>query len=640
MAAAQHLSLNRRISRYFLILISSMTLIAVVSISLSNLTTISQSSSALFSSLLSSCSTSVENWLENASQTVERYGRLTQEEKLAVSSLADVRTAGVVSRTAGVMDAYYATQKDGRVYSILEDTEELFNSGYDARTRGWYKEAWAHPDRVAVSAPYVDYITKKMILTVSRQSGDGVAALDITTDALSAAVSSLSIPGDGFAVLTYGSDNSILAHKDPALADKKLAETDPALSADFAQGILQSSAQGEPGEVTLASGAKMLAMAVPITARGVSWKLFVFVSEDYFYSSFRQSMILFAAAVLIIALVSYLALKHAVSARIVAPLKQINRHLLSLSAGSVKLDSYVAINTGDEIESMSSSLTSFQKHQYECVQQLTAQVEENMLTSAEGSRTISDGISRQKKNVEEVLSLISELNDMTDKIQESTDQAVSSCDQMCGSTRKGLDLVTETEEAMRRLEASIGTTHEAVTGVARYTDEIASLSASIWTIAEQTNLLALNAAIESARAGEHGRGFAVVADEVRNLAVKTRESTEKIQSTVAALTGNMTSTLEKVQSSTQECQETGRKNAQTLQFISDVIARLEETGSQVRHITEFTRAQQDMLSSANGNIGKISSDQSDIEHSFSRITEQSRDAEENTRKIIAALMLN
>ncbi|MBV5819116.1 PAS domain-containing protein [Pseudomonas aeruginosa] len=60
--------------------------------------------------------------------------------------------------------------------------------------------------------------------------------------------------------------------------------------------------------------------------------------------------------------------------------------------------------------------------------------------------------------------------------------------------------------------------------------QIAQVAGVIRAIAEQTNLLALNAAIEAARAGDQGRGFAVVADEVRNLARRTQESVQQIQS--------------------------------------------------------------------------------------------------------------
>ncbi len=68
----------------------------------------------------------------------------------------------------------------------------------------------------------------------------------------------------------------------------------------------------------------------------------------------------------------------------------------------------------------------------------------------------------------------------------------------------------QTLNALQKVMAGITTASEKVGGIARLIDEVAF----------QTNMLALNAAIEAARAGEAGAGFSVVAQEVRNLAQK------------------------------------------------------------------------------------------------------------------------
>ncbi len=65
--------------------------------------------------------------------------------------------------------------------------------------------------------------------------------------------------------------------------------------------------------------------------------------------------------------------------------------------------------------------------------------------------------------------------------------------------------------------------------LARHTERIGEIIASLGDLATQSNYLALNASIEAARAGEHGRGFAVVAAEVRDLAQQSAEASAQVR---------------------------------------------------------------------------------------------------------------
>jgi len=144
---------------------------------------------------------------------------------------------------------------------------------------------------------------------------------------------------------------------------------------------------------------------------------------------------------------------------------------------------------------------------------------------ASAAQDLAAGSSDQAVQVAE---LVESMKVMAGNMEQNASDAAASVEL---ATRAGATL-KQGNEKMEELK-------EAISEIAKCSEQIHSIITTIEGIAEQTNLLSLNAAIEAARAGEAGRGFAVVADQVKNLADESArasgQTTQLIETTIEAV---------------------------------------------------------------------------------------------------------
>ncbi|MBV8464406.1 MAG: hypothetical protein JO218_00545 [Burkholderiales bacterium] len=134
-----------------------------------------------------------------------------------------------------------------------------------------------------------------------------------------------------------------------------------------------------------------------------------------------------------------------------------------------------------------------------------------------------------------------------------------------GSTLRLLDQrVGESSDIARRFT-------EETQATGRLIAEMIELLGGLDGIAKQTHFLSLNASIEAARAGESGRGFSVVAEEVHTLALRTREFSERIRTSMGKVKGSV-GNMESVVSALATRQSEDAQDTQ--RHISDSMDRL------------------------------------------------------------------
>ncbi len=150
-------------------------------------------------------------------------------------------------------------------------------------------------------------------------------------------------------------------------------------------------------------------------------------------------------------------------------------------------------------------------------------------TGAQEISTASDDLSRrteqQAASLEQTAATLSEVTTAMKKAAEGTSHA--------------RHVVAAADADAKESAAVVRQAVEAMSAIAKSSQQISQIIGVIDEIAFQTNLLALNAGVEAARAGEAGRGFAVVASEVRALAQRSAEAAKEIKALISDSAGQV-----------------------------------------------------------------------------------------------------
>ncbi|HEV8246254.1 MAG TPA: methyl-accepting chemotaxis protein [Polyangiaceae bacterium] len=130
------------------------------------------------------------------------------------------------------------------------------------------------------------------------------------------------------------------------------------------------------------------------------------------------------------------------------------------------------------------------------------------------------------------------------------------------------------------------------------TQQIGVITQTVKDLADQSNMLALNAAIEAVRSGEHGKGFAVVAREIRSLADQSVQATNRVNEILEAVSVSIRDVV--------TIAETGRRRIEAgIEEVRSSGENLEELSGIVRESSQSARQIAAAVSQQDAGISQI-----------------------------------
>lgn len=272
--------------------------------------------------------TNITNTIEPKVKDVQYFSKKLNQSYLQEGKISDLKSLfhEYVNMHPEVELIYIGTS-DGR---LLDEPAQKYPSGFDPRTRPWYKQALDNKNQVSITAPYITQSTGDIVLTITQAlpDGSGVIGLDLNISTLSTITNDIRIGETGFASL-------LDSHK------IYIAQPDKESGSEATESYITKIYEQDSGNI-IEKDRQLQFVTNKLTGWKVVGTMFTAEAAEAAASTFNINLIIIAISIIVGIIFMLFMIKS-----IVNPINRLKQSAIKISEGD--LTEFIDIHSKDEV---------------------------------------------------------------------------------------------------------------------------------------------------------------------------------------------------------------------------------------------------------------------------------------------------